>query len=518
MELVDFYQNILESTGLKIGEKGEVFRDDVHGLEPYTVVGKELVLPTSDFLKNPNWEKNVAFHPICENIARKDSPVLQSLQHIGNIALNIYTAELMGYMIDICADHDKQPSLNHKQTAVLTEYPDADETAAKNFDKLQLNVAGEGAFVKIYTLRNKELDGQKYARVTYVKFPFYDELMKLIDTKPKAYELYGVKIRKRDAIGYAKLFEYIFKHLDNVDVEYSSGTRALIAPSLHSFLLAFGKVMKELERVYRLFKIDFPSLRWTKALDNFKDFKNMIPALPHNEGELTEGDRRRNELELINNVTNSNQTQPTQPQPTIQQPQQAQVSTQKANLPPEKKLLSFGEMMKKHQQQQYGFQQPQPMQMPNAYRPMAVQPQVQQPMVQPTVQQPVQPVVNQQIPQQQMPQQPIYPNQQQVPPQYGMQQQMMQQPMMQQSVQPQGMQQAPQQPPVMRDGFGRPVQRYQAPVMYDAYGRPIQQMPGQMYTGYPQQPMMNQGYNGFQQPQQAHMPNQVLRPSGIYRR
>ena len=426
MELNEFYGAILESLGYVIGDDGTVKSEHPTGLEPFTISDKVLTLPTKEFLANPDWNRYMAFHPLSENIARKDSEVFRTLQKMTMLAVNVDISILMSTLISMCADKDGHKHMNHKQTAFLSLFPDADETSLKTWNKIENKNSENNCFVKIYTLRNKKLLGKDYSRVTYVKFPFYDECIENTSDKRKEYSIFGVKIkRKKDAIGFKNLFEFIIKHADNPDEHYSFGTRSIVAPSFHSLMSSLLNVKTELQRTYRLLKMESPDLAWGKMLEDLGRYKGQVPPLSGNEGDLTEGDKRRNELNVTTNTQGATMNQPvvyTPPvaptTPQVQQP--VQQPTPQANVSAvqtvkvgnrEVPVRTQAPMYQQQQvQQPVVYQQPVQVTQPNTVNPVPQQVQQMQPVYQqPTPQmQPVyQPQYQQPVVYQQPVQQPV---------------------------------------------------------------------------------------------------------------
>lgn len=303
-KLIDFYKGIVESLGMTVNDKGGVYLFSLNEDEPFNVDGKHLVLPLDSILKNPNWEKQIAFHPLSENIARKDSVVFKSLQAMANISIDTDIGYIMGELITYCADSERHGKLNAKQTSFLSLFPNADETSLKNWLKIEAKIGNDHHYARLVTYRDKKLNGESWSRVTFVTFPLYNELCKLIETKNGDYTVYGVKLRKKDVEGIKALFEYILRNVADPDAEYSTGTRSLLAPSFHSFISSYYKVKKDLERTFKLLKLDTSELGWGVYISDLNQFKGLIPSLQGNEGEVTEGERRRQEL---------NVTQPAQP-------------------------------------------------------------------------------------------------------------------------------------------------------------------------------------------------------------
>lgn len=305
--IIDFYKGILTSLSLVVEDNGNVYLDLGDGYKEPTTVNmgkgqqKRLVLPVDSVLRDPNWESTVAFHPLSENIARKDSVVFKSLQSLINYSLNADIGHLISLMLNYCADSDAQANLNHRQNEFLQRHPNADAKSVKDFDKIEssINMKQDMQYVKVYTLRDKKLNNDAYPRVTLVKFPFYNEICEQLESGVKNPSVFGVKLRKKDLEGFKGLFEFIFKGVDLKQDPFSVGSRSSIAPSFHSLMLAYYKVKQELVKRFKLLKIETPDLTWGEALDNLTQFNGRIPPLAGNEGEITEGERRRNETAIV---------------------------------------------------------------------------------------------------------------------------------------------------------------------------------------------------------------------------
>lgn len=302
MNIIEFYQSILESLGLTVDDRGGVCIYSATGEDPYIVKDKRLVLPTQDFLKNPDWNTKIAFHPLSENIARKDSDIFKMLQSLGNISVVTDIGYLMRTLIRYCADTQLHSKLNPKQQSFLSLFPDADETSLKNWDKIEAKIGTRHVYAKIITLRDKKIGRNTYPRAAFVTFPFYEDAVKLCQFKQKEYVIFDVKVRKKDIHGYKALFEYLISHLDNVDEHYTSGSRSMVAPSFHAFINAYYKLKKELNRTYKMMKLESTDLLWGKHIDDITKYNNVIPPLAGNEGDIVESEKRQQSIAINNPV------------------------------------------------------------------------------------------------------------------------------------------------------------------------------------------------------------------------
>lgn len=329
MNIIEFYQSILESLGLTVDDRGGVCIYSSTGEDPYIVKDKRLVLPTQDFLKNPDWNTKIAFHPLSENIARKDSDIFKMLQSLGNISVVTDIGYLMRTLIRYCADTQLHSKLNPKQQSFLSLFPDADETSLKNWDKIEAKIGTRHVYAKIITLRDKKIGRNTYPRAAFVSFPFYEEAVKLCQFKQKEYVIFDVKVRKKDIHGYKALFEYLISNLDNADEHYTSGSRSMVAPSFHAFINAYYKLKKELNRTYKMMKLESTDLLWGKYIDDITKYNNVIPPLAGNEGDIVESEKRQQSMAVASPVPAAPpvQTAPAvvpPPQPTVQPVQQSQ--------------------------------------------------------------------------------------------------------------------------------------------------------------------------------------------------
>lgn len=315
MNITDFYESIIESLGFEYNKAtGAVTMTTVSGPTPVSVDTKKgnrrLVIPYHHILQNPDWDNTIAFHPICENVARTDSDVLKFIQRFGTASLNYSIDAVMETLITWCADKDNHQNLNHKQNAFLSLFPNADDKAVKSWNKISNKIGDNNLLVKFATLRNKELEGQTYLRVAYVKFPFYRTLVDILENNEEP-EVFGVKLRKKDVEGYKALFEYIFKHVSTPDAYYSFGSRSNTAPTFHAYINAFVKTYKDVTRIANLLKLkDFPSFKWAEVLNDLNPFRGQIPPLPGNEGDITEADKINQQLTVQNTANPTAATTP----------------------------------------------------------------------------------------------------------------------------------------------------------------------------------------------------------------
>lgn len=292
-ELVSFYGAILETAGLHIvdGVVHQHLPDD--GDVPVTVSKKTLVLPTDHWLGETDIQNIQYFHPISENVIRKESTVFKFLRRLVVINSTSVILELMQDLIHILSNKDTHSTLDPiTQLPLLRCAPEADKDFSEKFEKIidKIDPTGETAFLSAVILRGKSLKDKDYTRIAKISFPLLHAL-----ENPEGNQVFGVKLRKKDISGLINLIYYILPDLKSDSEFYSTGSRSGVAPSLHALLSSYAKLIQAVNAVKRAFGKDEIALAWLDDLTNLADFKGLIPKLPGNDGEPLEGEEKREE-------------------------------------------------------------------------------------------------------------------------------------------------------------------------------------------------------------------------------
>lgn len=301
-ELVSFYGAILETAGLHIvdGVVHQHLPDD--GDVPVTVSKKTLVLPTDHWLGETDIQNIQYFHPISENVIRKESTVFKFLRRLVVINSTSVILELMQDLIHILSNKDTHSTLDPiTQLPLLRCAPEADKDFSEKFEKIidKIDPTGETAFLSAVILRGKSLKDKDYTRIAKISFPLLHAL-----ENPEGNQVFGVKLRKKDISGLINLIYYILPDLKSDSEFYSTGSRSGVAPSLHALLSSYAKLIQAVNVVKRAFGKDEIALAWLDDLTNLADFKGLIPKLPGNDGEPLEGEEKREErpVERLKNL------------------------------------------------------------------------------------------------------------------------------------------------------------------------------------------------------------------------
>jgi len=481
MQLLEKYTKFLNSVDAVISEDGKVLVDKGQGPVPYALAERELVLPTPAFLKNPQWDSQVAFHPLSESISRGESEVIQFCvrmicSKVMGTYLGLYEALLMTAVKDSQAT-PPTPGQGKYLAGLGNTTPALLEKFSKILGKTRI-LRGEGEdrrAISLFLKRGGAINGERFARVCVVGFPLYEAICKAEEVKP--HQVFGVQLTAKELGVLKTVHEVLLPGSD--DGVYSAGTNSTTAPYFVALTSAYTNLAEQLNKAVKTFQRSFKSLKpidtsWFIG-DNLNEYRNVIPPMPFNEGEIEKGVSEQPAVaQPAQAVSQPVLTQPQFQQPVyqqpvaFQQPQQGYIQPQAPQQPVKpspapKGTISFNDIANQLPHPGFGMQMPQ-MQMPMMQMGYP-QAQMGMPMNQP----PMPPVSQPQM---------GYP-------QMGMQPQMgipMQGGMMGISPYQMGMMNQPPMPPVSQPQMGMPM------------GYP-QQMP----MGYPQQPQM--GY-----PQQMGYP------------
>lgn len=285
--LIDLYRSILAVGNLHADDDGFISIAMAGKKDPCLVKGKRLVLPTKEQLANPEWKDRVVFHPMSENILRRESEVLEKFRWALNIRLNYTFATLATSLMTIAASTGEHAKLSPSQSEFLSKVKNPDEKTLEVLRKLiaamPLNQT-QKSLVSIYLKRGGSVKGRTHARVGVVSFPLYSELKKGEE------DVYGVKLRVKDRTALLQLLEYMMPGLEDPD-NYSRGSDSQQAPYLDALMRAVGAVAAKLNDITDRFKkhisdpkeLTFPD-DWVEALDNLDVYIPDVRAIPMQAG------------------------------------------------------------------------------------------------------------------------------------------------------------------------------------------------------------------------------------------
>lgn len=299
-----FYKNVLRSMGWDVQENGLVTLPG-DPLAIATVHDLQLILPTDEWLREPDWDTQIPFHPLSENFRRKRSTVQEKCQEWARNNLVITLTSLLGTLVRVAVDTDSHDKLNAKQREFLKTLGKVDEKTYKHFEDLFRKIfeatVGTNELVGVSVQRDKSIGDTNWPRAAFFVFPIIAE--RLVE----GHTIYGVKMRKTDKEAFFALLQYLLPDVANF-AGYSAGTRTEVAPNFISLMSAYGSVMKQLNPIIKIFmplneslKDLYHPLTWLEELADdslMKTYKEAIPPQKHNEGDVSDKDIQQERVRL----------------------------------------------------------------------------------------------------------------------------------------------------------------------------------------------------------------------------
>lgn len=296
-KLTTIYREIMTALGFEVEEKGPVNFVEGGVKMPFTINQKHLVIPTDEWLKDPDWDNTIPFHPLSENTQRKKSEVLERLTMV--VCNRIYQVgtTLLCFLAELAADTDCHKTLTPEQRDFLRLMPEADKRTVDDIRKLaksKLSFKGDSAFVNIFIRRGGVWKGEEYSRVAVATFPIADQ------ENNEDKKIFDVTFRVRDRDALFRVLRWIFPNFDKSIDEYSYGSRSSVAPNFHSLMMAFANLAFDLNKVTKIFQEDFEEVKglyigtnWVKNMAELTEYRNDIPPLEGNIGEANEDELTR---------------------------------------------------------------------------------------------------------------------------------------------------------------------------------------------------------------------------------
>lgn len=293
--LMKFYADVLASLNIQDVEGGRLSLRMPTGdgdVAEYPCVSndKRVTLPTDTLLKSGEWDGLIPFHPLSENILRGESEIIHFLRRVIQFRLAGVSGALMDDLMQLATDTSRHADLSPTESEYLKEVPKVDSKTLKVLHKL-LN-AHLDEIIKIYLKRAGKIDGKEYRRVAAVSFPLHEELH---TEGTKIFNASAGNLKNKKSI--AALFEYIFPDPDEMD-KWSAGSDSDVAPYFHSLMRCYASIAEHLntlvekhERVLSNPDILKTDLSWVPSLKQLSKWRDLIPALPGNEGAAMKGDK-----------------------------------------------------------------------------------------------------------------------------------------------------------------------------------------------------------------------------------
>jgi hypothetical protein len=291
MDILEFYTSVLGSVGARDVDGEGLLSVIYAGEEGSVAIGnKRLCLPTAQILREGNWEHRIAFHPLCEKINRTESPVLKLLKDVIGVRIDSIEKTLIKSLMHTAVSPALHKGIGGpKPAAYLRLLPDVTEKTYKVLCKILDQIAKpEYRLVNFYLKFGGDLE-LNASRTCVVSFPIYDDLD---DTENKT--VFGVPCDLKEKKKIKALLDYVFGD-ETVRATYSYGSSNPEAPFFHALLNSYAKVAAQINKLTEIhskrlkedvadFDIMTIDLDWVPELENFNQFRGMVPSLEGNAG------------------------------------------------------------------------------------------------------------------------------------------------------------------------------------------------------------------------------------------
>ncbi len=364
-EVIEFYKDVLGTLRVTTDKDGRAHVVNPDGSQnPAVLDDKPLYLPLERTLEGDMMETVQHFHPLCEALPRKTpSPVITYMTRLARMNIGVYLKVILERLMEVAADPTLHDELPPETTDYFKKLQHVDEKVYKKLVKLINAAIKKNSLVTVYCKPGGKYQGETVTRLCTIRFPIIG-MIEANDTKILKFSFSSERERKT----ILALFNYVLP--GGYDHEtYSAPSESKVAPFFDSFMLAYEKVVLQLNAIIDRhgksmeFGLDpFPT-KVFKKLDRLPEYYNnsRIPTLPGNEG----GKREMEEIKKTNHAKtqapNPNQAQSAPPwndsAPTP--PQQPQQAAPPANTSGNISMDEYRRRMGGQQPQPNNWQQPQ---------------------------------------------------------------------------------------------------------------------------------------------------------------
>ena len=350
--ILELYKEIAAFIGVKFDENGAMSQSYDGEKITVTVGGKVVHLPDNAFLKAPDWDHNIAFHPLSEQSFRGESEIMQQLRKLLVFRLNHTVSRMAELLMDLAADPSQHRKLGAKASAYLSLIPKADDKSVKALSDIldKLGSSNQRWLLGMYLKRPGKIGDQQFSRVAVFRYPILTEYSDANRT------IFDVKLRVDDYKGFRDFFKFLLGIPADGNYEvHNFGTNEETAPYLTAVLGGGLKFAKHLNVLLKLFQKAIPEFSelmfdtsWETMIDDFERLSRELPPLEGNRGvqsmggedeatavtEAVPGKRKADRSQMLRNGLSDNiQLADTAPvtaheqpvaapvaQPTVQQP------------------------------------------------------------------------------------------------------------------------------------------------------------------------------------------------------
>ena len=298
-QLTQLYQAVLATAWATPDQNGRVFSKVIgksdHTSTPFKLGELQIVLPTTQAMRNFNASTDLLFNPLSENPVQGESAILEKIRRAISVRLNYVTAHVATSLLTLAVSVTEHQKLSPDQSELLSLLRDATKTTFDTFLRLQSAAISEGpdrSFIRFYLRRGVKVRGEVYSRACITSFPLYEKIVAAEDKR----------VSKKDAETLKRLFEFIFPDLGQPE-RYNFGSNSSVGPFTEAYLGGILELIACLNDVISRYK-DFIEnsdeltieADWATELTSIPSLLNMIRSVPRQAA--AEGNEKRKETEV----------------------------------------------------------------------------------------------------------------------------------------------------------------------------------------------------------------------------
>lgn len=311
-----FYNQIVTAAGMTPLESGYV---NTYGSTKFEVGDKYVVIPTREYLRDPNWDTDIAFHPLCENPLYGEAPVLQALRNWMQVRVNEVALGIVASLYNF-AVNGSHKLLKGEAHSLLSIIPDADDKTLKAINSIigKIQPADGRCFISLYLKKAGLYNDKSVSQLGVVFSPVIEELHE--EENQKKRKVLGVTLRKADFTQLQALLEVLFPEIN--EEAFNFGCSALVLPRLETVLRTYAKIMTRMNEVAALLEPIFyaedaseetkaecmamvtTDLSYMDMIDDMESFRKEFGPLAGNRGTEVGG----SEPDMTNTKTPSENT------------------------------------------------------------------------------------------------------------------------------------------------------------------------------------------------------------------
>lgn len=210
-----FYLKILDYAGLAY--KDGIIVNKNEDLGELSIKGKHLTLPYMTNLKNP--EGRAFFHLLNENYVNPENAVFSLYRKRLVTEINLKLINLFSILLEFSFRVGADAIKDNQILEMISTIEDPDPPMLEALIKLcrkSKDEHDEGLLIDLFIKKNASHKNVSHGALVKVQFKVYRDLVKALEDKQ--YQVYGLKLRKKDIQAFVALYNIVFPNINDDDL------------------------------------------------------------------------------------------------------------------------------------------------------------------------------------------------------------------------------------------------------------------------------------------------------------